>query len=453
MERADANWWFFAIEKEKRGGKIRNDPSAGTVEINPPVGGRRILSYHSYLKLDRLLSSQTPSSTTPDERIFIVTHQLFELVFKQTLFDLGVVARTLNALLDRDRSALADLTGFGRDQGTFPGRADFWGPALTASARIKHSWIRVIPAVMTYLAMEDTFDNQEFEQAFRDNLAPASGFQSAQFRLIQRAFGKSPLLGIRLFPADSYFKEYLGMTEPEIVRKRLEPGNGGLVNVADPLILQEGVATASPVSDSPLFPVGELDDLAHEVLARIDTLEQAGTAGDKAASPVPFLPEDEEAIKAMEGTFREGIKGVLEKIKRKKGEPLALGPDELEMVKIRAEVFGKDWSQAVQRENRRRRAFEAACRGARLLLRNNGEKGLGVILENLVQADNALTGGFLFFHRNMVERRIGGVPGTAGGGVPFLDLSKMLTDKFPALIAFRTAREETRPQQPVDGDL
>jgi hypothetical protein len=42
----------------------------------------------------------------------------------------------------------------------------------------------------------------------------------------------------------------------------------------------------------------------------------------------------------------------------------------------------------------------------------------------------------------MVERRIGGVPGTAGGGVPFLDFSKMLAEKFPALIAFRAAREE-----------
>jgi tryptophan 2,3-dioxygenase len=34
----------------------------------------------------------------PEERLFIVIHQLFELVFKQMTFDIAVVARTLEAL-------------------------------------------------------------------------------------------------------------------------------------------------------------------------------------------------------------------------------------------------------------------------------------------------------------------------------------------------------------------
>ena len=183
-EKPDANWWSFAIDGAERGEKIRTDESAGTVEVNPVGDGMRLLSYHGYLGLDRLLGCQVPSSRAPDERIFIVTHQLFEIVFKQMIFDLRVIAETFRSLLAMDGtefSALADPKGEGKPAAALK---KFWGPALTAGARTKHGARNVIPALMAYLATEDTFDNEEFAQKFRDNLTPASGFQSAQFRLI-----------------------------------------------------------------------------------------------------------------------------------------------------------------------------------------------------------------------------------------------------------------------------
>lgn len=436
----DANWWLFTIQEGKRGEKIRNDPPAGTVEVNPDVGGRRLLSYHTYLKLDTLLTAQVPSSLTPDERVFIITHQLFELVFKQILFDLRVIADTFSSLLNRDHETFAGLVGVGKPGGNDPAGEAFWRPAFTASSRVRHSCGAVMTAVMTYLATEDTFDNQEFGKGFRANLSPASGFQSAQLRLIQRAFGKSPLLDVRFFPADTYLKEYLGMTGEEVKTKGLDPESAGLVSVTDPLILREDALIASPPADSPLFPVAGLDDLAHEVLARVAALRMEGTDDEGGTCRVPVLAADEGSLAAMEETFREGLKGVLMRIKRRNNQALDLTSDEAEMIGKRAAVFGKDWARALKRENSRREGFDKACRGAGLLAGKCGEGFLHTILDHLADADDRLSGGFLRFHRNVVERRIGDVPGTAGGGIPFLDFSRTLNDNFPALIAFRAAR-------------
>ena len=138
----------------------------------------------------------------------------------------------------------------------------------------------------------------------------------------------------------------------------------------------------------------------------------------------------------MEQAFREGLQGVLERMKRKKGLPLGLSSAERGMIENRAAVFGRDWRAAVGRENSRREGFGGACRGATLL----SPGPLETVLAAQAGADDQLCGGFLLFHRNVVLRRVGAVPGTAGGGIPFLDFSRTLNERFPALIAFRAAR-------------
>lgn len=434
--RPDANWWQFSIRPGTRDGKIGTDPRAGTVEVNPAVSGRRLLSYPGYLRLDRLLNAQFPSSLTPDERIFVITHQLFELLFKQTIFDLRVIADTFGELLESDAETFAALAGSGDGAGGDRPHEAFWRPALTAAARVGHSCGTVMPAVLTYLAGEETFDNQAFEKGFRANLSPASGFQSARLRLVQRALGKSPLFSLRLFPADTYLQEYLGMSAAKIEAEKLDPESAGLLRVTDPLILREDAPTASPAADSPLFPVAGLDDRAHAVLARIAALRGEGQDGREDIGPVPLLPADGASLAAMEQAFREGLQGVLERMKRKNGLPLDLSSKEREMIEKRAAVFGRDWRGAVGRENSRREVFGGACRGARLLSRGP----LETVLAALAGADDQLSGGFLLFHRNVVQRRVGAVPGTAGGGIPFLDFSRTLNERFPALIAFRAAR-------------
>ena len=118
------------------------------------------LSYGSYLKVDELLALQDPLSQPPhhDEMLFIVIHQVYELWFKQVLHELDA---TMLAL-DRD-----DLLRVGKH------------------FRRIHTIQRLLEQQVDIL---ETMTPQEFNQ-FRDNLNPASGFQSVQFRELEYACG------------------------------------------------------------------------------------------------------------------------------------------------------------------------------------------------------------------------------------------------------------------------
>lgn len=118
------------------------------------------LSYGSYLKVDELLGLQRPLSTPPhhDEMLFIVIHQVYELWFKQLLHELDAAANAL----DRD-----DLHRVGK------------------RFRRIHTIQRLLEQQVDIL---ETMTPQEFNQ-FRDNLNPASGFQSVQFRELEFACG------------------------------------------------------------------------------------------------------------------------------------------------------------------------------------------------------------------------------------------------------------------------
>ncbi len=111
------------------------------------------LTYGGYLKLSELLSMQQLLSDPPvhDELLFIVVHQAYELWFKQLLFELESV---------RDRLFAGDTE-----------RARHYLTRIHAIERVLIEHIEVL----------ETMSPQDF-LAFRDHLAPASGFQSAQFR-------------------------------------------------------------------------------------------------------------------------------------------------------------------------------------------------------------------------------------------------------------------------------
>lgn len=116
----------------------------------------RRLSYGSYLEVDALLNLQHPLSRPEhhDEMLFIVIHQVYELWFKLMLHELDA---TMEAL-DRD-----DLL------------------RVAKHFRRIHAIQRVLEQQIDVL---ETMTPQEFNQ-FRDNLNPASGFQSVQFREIE----------------------------------------------------------------------------------------------------------------------------------------------------------------------------------------------------------------------------------------------------------------------------
>jgi tryptophan 2,3-dioxygenase len=115
-----------------------------------------LLTYGGYLKVPELLALQELLSDPPehDEHLFIVVHQAYELWFKQLLVELETI---------RDRMLEGDAEG----------------------ARHLLERVRAIERVLIeHIEVLETMTPQEF-LAFRSNLAPASGFQSAQFREIE----------------------------------------------------------------------------------------------------------------------------------------------------------------------------------------------------------------------------------------------------------------------------
>src|ERR1700731_3054769 len=115
--------------------------------------GRR-LSYGSYLKIPELVALQDGLSQEHDELLFVVAHQVYELWFKVVLFELEAA---------RDRIDSDDI---------------FF-------ARHYLRRVNVIERVLVeQIEVLETMSPQDF-LAFRSQLAPASGFQSVQFREIE----------------------------------------------------------------------------------------------------------------------------------------------------------------------------------------------------------------------------------------------------------------------------
>lgn len=114
------------------------------------------VKYWDYIAVDTLLSLQKPRTSFPDEVIFIVYHQITELYFKLAL-------REFEQISDKK-----ELTGdFFLDRVT---RINRYFEALTKSFEI----------------MVQGMEKEQFLK-FRMSLLPASGFQSAQYRLIEMA--------------------------------------------------------------------------------------------------------------------------------------------------------------------------------------------------------------------------------------------------------------------------
>jgi tryptophan 2,3-dioxygenase len=132
------------------------------------------LSYQSYLKVPELLDQQSLLSDPPahDELLFIVVHQVYELWFKQLLFE-----------LESTRDAIF---------ATEPDRARHLLERVHSIERVLVEQIQVL----------ETMSPQDFLE-FRTNLAPASGFQSVQFREIEFLSGlKDPRYLKRLAMTD-----------------------------------------------------------------------------------------------------------------------------------------------------------------------------------------------------------------------------------------------------------
>ena len=419
---ADA-WWGVALDPETR---VSDEGDAATSPM----------TYAGYLGLDALLSAQHPVSDVPDERVFIVVHQLIELAFRQMIFDLGIVAGTLERLLGDDarRAARALDPAPGDD-----GPDAFWRPALTASARLRHAARTLLPAAMSMLGRSPDgdvlFSTLEFGR-FRARLEPSSGFQTAQLRLIQRALGKGLLLDVPLFPAAAFARHYAPnapLAHGDTAAPSDLAGCPFHVALGDPLVLGEGHATAHPASGTPHARVGALDDLAAALLARLAA--DARDTGSRASSAPASVPP----IDAVAPT-RIGPADLDRAVARVRATLGAL-PD----ADAHAAAFRAALADAAARENARRDAHAGALDGARRV-RALGPTCLGFVFDRLVGLDDALhgpaDGSFLTTHRRTVRRHIADGSGTGGGGMPYLVTSqRVLLPLFPALSPWRDAAD------------
>jgi tryptophan 2,3-dioxygenase len=132
------------------------------------MSARKPVYYGGYLQLDRLLDAQKPLSgrggrPAHDEMLFIITHQAYELWFKQILHELD--------------SVLEDFSGAAVTESAVSG-------AVARLSRV----VEIQKLLVDQLRVLETMTPLDFLD-FRDALTPASGFQSFQFRLIEQKLG------------------------------------------------------------------------------------------------------------------------------------------------------------------------------------------------------------------------------------------------------------------------
>ncbi len=126
------------------------------------------LTYWDYTQVETLLTLQNPKTDYPDELIFIMYHQITELYFKLALHEMEQIANNGRNILEN-----------GKDEG--------WKEKLDVNFFIER-----LNRVNRYFealtkSFEIMIDGMEKEQFLRYRMAllPASGFQSAQYRMIE----------------------------------------------------------------------------------------------------------------------------------------------------------------------------------------------------------------------------------------------------------------------------
>ena len=143
-------------------------------------GQNPALSYNSYLKVPQLIELQECLSDPAhhDELLFITVHQAYELWFKQILHEVDAAI----GLMNEDR--------------------------LAAATRAVRRIVEIEKLLITQIHILETMTPISF-LAFRDELNPASGFQSMQFREIEFASGVKDENILNEFRTDQFAQERL----------------------------------------------------------------------------------------------------------------------------------------------------------------------------------------------------------------------------------------------------
>jgi tryptophan 2,3-dioxygenase len=112
------------------------------------------ITYWDYIQTDALLNLQVQRTVLPDENVFIMYHQVNELLFKMILWEINQLSHTQKP------------------------SAPFFTERLTRISRYFDM------LTTSFDIMGDGMDVEQYMK-FRHTLTPASGFQSAQYRMIE----------------------------------------------------------------------------------------------------------------------------------------------------------------------------------------------------------------------------------------------------------------------------
>ncbi|MBT8304711.1 MAG: tryptophan 2,3-dioxygenase [Bacteroidia bacterium] len=135
------------------------------------------ITYWDYIHTDALLSLQIPRTDFKDEMVFIAYHQINELLFKMILHEISQVAEKEKLNVDFFETKLMRISRY--------------FDMLTTSFEI----------------MREGMDPEQYNK-FRHTLTPASGFQSAQYRLIE--FASTELINL----IDARFRKTIDRDTP-----------------------------------------------------------------------------------------------------------------------------------------------------------------------------------------------------------------------------------------------
>ena len=135
------------------------------------------ITYWDYIQTDALLGLQTARTTQPDEMVFIMYHQINELLFKMILHEIDQVAKSNDVSAEKFTKHLLRISRY--------------FDVLSSS----------------FTVMGDGMDVEQYLK-FRNTLTPASGFQSAQYRKIE--FASTELINL----IDARFRETIDRNTP-----------------------------------------------------------------------------------------------------------------------------------------------------------------------------------------------------------------------------------------------
>ncbi len=146
------------------------------------------LTYTEYLQLDALLDLQVPRSDDRDhdETLFIITHQVYELWFKQIIHELDAL------------------------------RGAFVSGELSIVFRCLKRILNILKVMVAQMDIIETMNPVSFNR-FRDRLEASSGFQSAQFREVEF------MLGIRDTRVLAHYPEKQGGVRERLAQRLSEP--------------------------------------------------------------------------------------------------------------------------------------------------------------------------------------------------------------------------------------